>query len=221
MSDSELYLAIKNSDTELVKALLKKNAYPNLPELFAACIRGLTEIVNLLILATDALRSEYNKNAVKKYVNAHDYGETPLILTCRKGHFNTANLLIENGADVNCSTMFGTPLSLAVEYEHFGIARLIIQKILLQDINQQKPDFIQKNTELSKYWDNCQSLCDTSFSKTQKDVMLDKINIEKSNEVKTTPASLFFSTFSVLSENDNDSEISKSSTNTALEPKPS
>lgn len=57
MSDSELYLAIKNNDTELAKALLKKNAYPNVPELFAACTRGFTEIVKLLILAIDARSS--------------------------------------------------------------------------------------------------------------------------------------------------------------------
>lgn len=141
-------------------------------------------------------------------------------MTCKRGHIQTANLLIENGADVNYSTLFGTPLSFAVEYGHFNIARLIIQKILLKDLNQQKPDFIEKNTELSKYWNNCKSLCETPFNKTQKDVMLDKINIEKNNEVKTKPASLFFSTFSVLSESDNDLVINQSSTNTVSDPKP-
>lgn len=220
MSDSELFLAIKNNDTELAKALLEKKARPGVTELFAACVRGLTEIVKLIILAEDARSSKYNKKAVEEYVNAYDYGETPLILTCKKGHIQTANLLIENGADVNYSTLFGTPLSFAVEYGHFNIARLIIQKILLKDLNQQKPDFIEKNIELSKYWNNCKSLCETPFNKTQKDVMLDKINIEKNNEVKTKPASLFFSTFSVLSENDNDLVINQSSTNTVSDPKP-
>lgn len=216
MPDSELCSAIKNRNTELAKDLLKKGAFPGVEELFAACVRkGLTEIVELLILSNDAKSSKYNKNAVKDYIHAYEYGMTPLIAACMNGCIYTAILLIEKGADVNYSTILGTPLSFAIEYEHFDIARLIIRKKLLQHPAQEKPDFIQENIELSKYWDNCRSVCETPICKTKKNSILEKVDLEKTQAEKTKPSSLFFSSFHSLPKKNEDSNISESATNIA------
>jgi ankyrin repeat protein len=101
---------------ELFKLYIEKGGYVNnygFTPLHAACARGYTEIVELLI----------EKDV---YVNITDiYGKTPLHYACKNGHTEIVKLLIEAGVDI---AVYGkTPLHYACKNGHTEIVKLLIE----------------------------------------------------------------------------------------------
>jgi hypothetical protein len=72
-------------------------------------------------------------------VNAKMWRRTPLHSATAGGHTEIAELLIDNGADVNANEDYGwTPLHLAAKYGHREVAELLIAKGA--DMNAKKKD---------------------------------------------------------------------------------
>jgi ankyrin repeat protein len=82
------------------------------------------------------VQAELDKGA---NVNAKMWRRTPLHSATAGGHTEIAELLIDNGADVNANEDYGwTPLHLAAKYGHREVAELLIAKGA--DVNAKKKD---------------------------------------------------------------------------------
>jgi hypothetical protein len=82
------------------------------------------------------VQAELDKGA---NVNAKMWRRTPLHSATAGGHTEIAELLIDNGADVNANEDYGwTPLHLAAKYGHREVAELLIAKAA--DMNAKKKD---------------------------------------------------------------------------------
>ena len=53
---------------------------------------------------------------------------SPLFLAARSGHAEAVSLLIENGADINFESKWGTPLHIAVSRGHLSVARVLLEE---------------------------------------------------------------------------------------------
>lgn len=58
-----------------------------------------------------------------------NFGESPIYLACKHGHYSTVELLLERGASVNLCTKFGeSPLYVAIKNGHDSIVELLIER---------------------------------------------------------------------------------------------
>jgi len=56
-------------------------------------------------------------------------GDTPLIISCKKGNLNIVKLLVDNGADINKKNKYGdTPLTISCEKGNFDIIKYLVEK---------------------------------------------------------------------------------------------
>ena len=93
-------------------------------------------------------------------VNFESSGVTPLILAIEKDNPEIVAFLLKNRANVNAVSRYGfTPLFYAVsEYSYhepmtLSIVRLVIISVLLNNINAEKPEFIDREQSISTLWD--------------------------------------------------------------------
>ncbi len=134
-------------DYALAQLLIENGAQLNaqdkvkLTPLHLACERGAIKIAQLLI----------EKGAD---ISARDIvGYTPLHIACEEGHVEIAKLLIKNGADINIPDDKGRSPFYRM-CENIELAKWLITHILLNDITEKKPDFINRQHDLSVHWDN-------------------------------------------------------------------
>jgi ankyrin repeat protein len=93
-------------------------------------------------------------------VNFESSGVTPLILAIKNDNSEIVAFLLKNRANVNAVSRYGfTPLFYAVsEYSYhepmtLSIVRLVIISVLLNNINAEKPEFIDREQSISTLWD--------------------------------------------------------------------
>jgi ankyrin repeat protein len=127
-----------------------------------------------LYLAVFFCHKDIVKDIVKLLIEQRDTvinklgecGITPLCAAVWRGHMDVVELLIRYGADVNLADKQGfTPLDRAVECNHIAIAKLLIFNIFLKNLAEEKPAAIQKNKELSDYWQETLALKKSTFGK--------------------------------------------------------
>ncbi len=147
-----LLLAIENDNPEMVAFLLKHGADVNLES------GGVTPL--LLAIENDnpemvAFLLKYGAD-----VNFESSGVTPLILAIKNDNSEIVAFLLKNRANVNAVSRYGfTPLFYAVsEYSYhepmtLSIVRLVIISVLLNNINAEKPEFIDREQSISTLWD--------------------------------------------------------------------
>ena len=126
--------AIRDRNAPAVKTLISAGADVNSPGLLAfAVLRGGVEIVKLLVDAgadvnvampvppeqEEGLRTVFGSSAVV-------VGLTPLSVAALRGHFEAAEILLEEGADANVVTVSGTPVGMAATMGHTDVLRLLI-----------------------------------------------------------------------------------------------
>eukprot|EP00919_Chromeraceae_sp_WS-2016_P007747 GHVR01018221.1.p1 GENE.GHVR01018221.1~~GHVR01018221.1.p1 ORF type:complete len:154 (+),score=25.57 GHVR01018221.1:151-612(+) len=117
--------------------------------LHLACAAGTIDVVKLLVergadvrcksrLSSLMLFSRGNPvDEVKTFVfkrksclgYEHVFGWTPLHWASCEGHFDVVELLVDSGADLNCTDKYGyTPLQLAFGKRHLLVAELLKQR---------------------------------------------------------------------------------------------
>ena len=124
-----LHKAAESASVDLVEFLL---AQPGaLPLLEARDITGRTP----LIAAAEKGRDETVQVLLTKYGVSPDQRSeenlTPLFLACQNGHFATAQMLVEAGADVNVQDKGDTqavPLHLAASNSHLSLVNLLLER---------------------------------------------------------------------------------------------
>ena len=138
-----LHSAAKSGDHALVHFLLDQckadpNYFQNTTPLFQASLYGHVEVAKILIKYGADVNLDYSRTTVEdgfRLLEDHeeDSGEanvTPLHIAVIYKRFETAKILIENGANVNVELGFHsgyTPLFSAVLDESFEFAKLLIE----------------------------------------------------------------------------------------------
>ncbi len=128
---SPLILASFWGYTEIVQVLLRQGAdvqyYPQWPvklrgyrligsALIAAAMGGNSRVVEILLAAGAGIDDQR-------------HGLAALHSACGAGHVQTAEKLLENGAEIDvCSAEWGTPLIVALQSRKMEVVRLLIQK---------------------------------------------------------------------------------------------
>lgn len=143
------WLSIKNSE-ELIKLLIRRGGAnvnaanrEGTTALHWVCRNGFVSAVKLLI------EREASVN-----VTISNYGWTPLHWACEKGRIEVVKLLIENGANVNVIDIDKlTPLNKACLHNHIELAKWLICHLLLKNVKEKKPNFVNDYYGLSNYWD--------------------------------------------------------------------
>ena len=120
-----LMKAAEKGHDETVETLLELGADINLRNSFGntalmlAAEYGKAGVVEVLL--------SYYETIEKDVMNTYQY--TALILAAENGHKDCAQLLIDNGADLNLRNMFGkTALIMAAENGHCGIVELLCKE---------------------------------------------------------------------------------------------
>ena len=153
-----LFSAISNNNPEIVALLLKHGADVNVVNeedgvtpLLLAIAKDNPEIVTFL------LKYGADANVVSTVENIR---VTPLILAIKNDNSEIVAFLLKNRANVNAVSRYGfTPLFYAVsEYSYhepmtLSIVRLVIISVLLNNINAEKPEFIDRKQSILTLWD--------------------------------------------------------------------
>ena len=149
-------LAIQNGHLEIVRALLRCNAYRDLNGerevalLNIAVENGHVEVLKLLLGQLPGKTASQNQAQTALHIGVlkghlgvvrfmlehgtdvnvrNNDGRTPLILALWKGFFEIVKLLLDAGADLNvCDKRGRTPLSQAVFAGHFEAVKLLLEK---------------------------------------------------------------------------------------------
>lgn len=101
-------MRLKNAKVNVNKR--DKNKTP----LTAACLKGFSEIVQLLVVAGAD-------------IDLQDASHTPLTAACENGHLKVVAILTKEGADVNLCDGNQTPLTAACYRGNFSIVQMLIQ----------------------------------------------------------------------------------------------
>lgn len=101
-------MRLKNAKVDINKR--DKNKTP----LTAACFKGFSEIVQLLVEA-------------RADIDLQDASHTPLTAACENGHLSVVAILIKKGADVNLCDGNQTPLTAACYRGNFRIVQMLIE----------------------------------------------------------------------------------------------
>lgn len=101
-------MRLKNAKVDINKR--DKNKTP----LTAACFKGFSEIVQLLVEA-------------RADIDLQDASHTPLTAACENGHLSVVVILIKKGADVNLCDGNQTPLTAACYRGNFRIVQMLIE----------------------------------------------------------------------------------------------
>ena len=140
-----LMAAIKNGDLPIVQMLLDAGARVNVVEKVqnqtplmwaAAATRNAADMVKLLIAKGAEVNARAKFNDWPSQITSeprgqyHAYGGlTPLLYAARGGCYACVDALVAAGADVNLPTPEGvSPLMIAIENGHNGIARLLMER---------------------------------------------------------------------------------------------
>ena len=139
-----LLVACENGHTEAAQLLIDSGADVNKTgswktPLHVACEKGHTEIAQFLTdrgANIDSLEDDYasaHKTFVHRATLDDNYEtkgswKTPLHLAVENGHTQTAQLLIDRGADVNKTGSWKTPLHVACEKGHTEIAQFLTDR---------------------------------------------------------------------------------------------
>jgi ankyrin repeat protein len=123
-----LHLAACGGKPEAISALIDRGAYitahdhnNNRTPLYYAVQKGHVDAVKILIKAEADLRGHQGEESKKAFIiqavnRTDEFGETLLHEAVRRGHLETARVIIEMGAEVNAKTKFGlTPLHIAAD----------------------------------------------------------------------------------------------------------
>lgn len=180
--ERELHKAARENDFDRVELLLKEGANVNAivdesPLFYWLSIKSSEEIIKQLIRSEDAKVNAANldgttalhwvckkghvgavKLLIERGANVNvmtsHFGLTPLHWACEKGHIEVVKLLIENGANVNASDIDKlTPLNTACLHNRIDLAKWLICHLLLKNIKEKKPIFVNDYYGLSNYWD--------------------------------------------------------------------
>lgn len=128
--EKTLSQAIQDNDIATVKKHIKAGTNINEPEKTI----GYTPLIESLLIHGDKKdRPEIAKLLIEAGANIEDRGpknkRTPLLISLSTGNVALANLLLEKGADVNVSDVYGiSPLHLAAELDNEKIIYLLIKK---------------------------------------------------------------------------------------------
>ena len=140
-----LMLAIKNGDLPIVQTLIDAGAQVNVVETVqeqtplmwaAAATRNAAEMVKALVAKGASVNARAKFTDWPSQITSeprgqyHAYGGlTPLLYAARGGCYACVDTLIAGGADVNLPTPEGvTPIMIALENGHHGVARLLIER---------------------------------------------------------------------------------------------
>jgi cytohesin len=144
-AQTALMAAIKNGDLPIVQMLLDAGARVNVVEKVqdqtplmwaAAATRNAADMVKLLIAKGADVNARAKFNDWPSQITSeprgqyHAYGGlTPLLYAARGGCHACVDSLVAGGADVNLPTPEGvSPIMIAIENGHNGIARLLIER---------------------------------------------------------------------------------------------
>ena len=125
-----IFYAIKTGELEIVKSLFKRH-----PELLTRRDdKGSTPLI---------ISSKFENTEITKYIydsliqngitncitDLNKKGNSALMKACKKGHFNTVQFLVENGASINHVNKFTsfTPLALAILKRHQTIIQYLLE----------------------------------------------------------------------------------------------
>ncbi|UYV83117.1 DDX6 [Cordylochernes scorpioides] len=182
MQQTPLHCATLNEHLPVFKYLIKKGADVNprghfgYTPLHTVVSRGNLKFVRLLVEAgasisahnafkTTALHwaaQEGHLNIVKylleKGANPDSIDNmigSPLHYSIVQSHDKISKFLIESGVDTHSKNINKeTPLSMAVHLGAVNTAKIIIEQHVLEP-DALKPFFVEKHTDLSRYWDKC------------------------------------------------------------------
>ncbi len=147
--ETALMLAIKNGNTEMAQTLVNAGAnvnnvekFHNQTPLMYAASAGRAEIVKLLLskgadVKPRSLYTDWPSQVTSEpRVQYRSIGAlNSLMFAIRAGCYNCVEQLVAAGADVNFPTPEGvTPLMLALDNEHNGIAKFLIDKGAALDV---------------------------------------------------------------------------------------
>ncbi|KAK2723984.1 hypothetical protein QYM36_002353 [Artemia franciscana] len=117
--ETPLEPAIRTSNLDLVKLLLKRGANPNCREcLHHAVWEGKADVCKLLIQSGAELDA------------TNVYGETPLGTAIRTSNLDLVKLLLKHGANPNCGECFGfaPPLHMAIINNNLELVKLLLKR---------------------------------------------------------------------------------------------
>jgi hypothetical protein len=116
--------------------LFQRSTYSSQPRgssLYYAALLGIHEVITFLAIECS---QDLNDSGL-------DYNETPLNVTIRHGHMESARVLLEHGADVNAQGRSeSTPLHYALNGGHVAFARVLLEHgadVNAQDYNKSTP----------------------------------------------------------------------------------
>lgn len=118
-----VHTAVNNDKMEVVEELLKNGADPNITNYksISPLHTALSLIKNINILK---LLLEYGA-----HVDHYDqHGNTPLVYACYMGNLEMVKLLVNKGADIECSKGERTPMETAVYHNYDEIVEYFIEK---------------------------------------------------------------------------------------------
>ncbi|XP_063073009.1 ankyrin repeat and SOCS box protein 3 isoform X2 [Engraulis encrasicolus] len=153
-SETPLYYAAKNGHLCSVRLLIEESADPNLKTLdlacplFAAVDGGHQEVVEVLLQHGAEANGQRNVSGwsclhqaayrghadivrmlagVSSLEALDDYNITPLFLTAQYGHSKCLEILVQEGANVNCqATDLATPLLIAAQEGHLACVEALL-----------------------------------------------------------------------------------------------
>ncbi|MEN9447624.1 MAG: hypothetical protein RJA25_914 [Bacteroidota bacterium] len=193
--DTPLSTACYCGHTEIAKLLIMHEA-----DIHAADDRGITVLHNACSSGDiETIRLLLAKGAKVNAASSFS-GSTPLHCACLgappdfKRNIEAVKLLIEEGADVNAiDNRQHKPLALA--NRNVELIKLIIPHMLLQMPKQEKPDCLQKNQELSLFWDDQFQKINGLLQELGYQLTVDIIKNINSQQKNTTLCSLAFKFF--------------------------
>ncbi|KAJ5374078.1 hypothetical protein N7517_006084 [Penicillium concentricum] len=137
--NSFLSLALDFKRRDVFECLLaaERPKPPDPSVLVTACADGNADLVSRLIVAG----ARVNVTAKESLVHSGRSTDTPLSVSCRNGHIEIAQLLLDHGADVNMNSggMLGIPLVAAASRGHLNIVRLLLENGADPNRQSQKP----------------------------------------------------------------------------------
>ena len=139
----------KRDSINIIRQRLIKNIEMGNIEKIRIYLRNYGNNINFIVNNSNPFVQEVNVNNLELVefflketqikIDAKDgSGNTALFKACDKGHIEIANLLINNGADVNFQNKEGTtPAMKAAENNHFYVLQLLLEK----NIDKSRSDY--------------------------------------------------------------------------------